>query len=67
MEEDFETIIEGFIDKIHTDFGLRLDIKNIFWRGFCSQGDGLCFDFKLEDKEAFEFLLKLNCENIQHL
>ena len=45
MEEDFETIIEGFIDKIHTDFGLRLDIKNIFWRGFCSQGDGLCFDF----------------------
>ena len=67
MEEDFETIIEGFIDKIHTDFGLRLDIKNIFWRGFCSQGDGLCFDFKLGDKEAFEFLLKLKCENIEHL
>ena len=67
MEEDFETILEGFIDKIHTDFGLRLDIKNIFWRGFCSQGDGLCFDFKLEDKEAFEFLTKLNCENIEHL
>ena len=67
MEEDFETILEGFIDKIHTDFGLRLDIKNIFWRGFCSQGDGLCFDFKLEDKEAFEFLTKLNCKNIQHL
>ena len=30
MEEDFETILEGFIDKIHTDFGLRSDIKNIF-------------------------------------
>ena len=67
MEEDYEMILEGFIDKIHTDFGLRLDIENIFWRGFCAQGDGLCFDFKLEDKEAFEFLLKLNCENIEHL
>ena len=67
MEEDYGMILEGFIDKIHTDFGLKLDIKNIFWRGFCSQGDGLCFDFKLEDKEAFEFLTKLNCENIEHL
>ena len=67
MEEDYGMILEGFIDKIHTDFGLKLDIKNIFWRGFCSQGDGLCFDFKLEDKEAFEFLLKLKCENIEHL
>ena len=67
MEEDFETILEGFIDKIHTDFGLRLDIKNIFWRGFCAQGDGLCFDFKLEDEEAFEFLTKLNCKNMEHL
>ena len=67
MEEDYGMILEGFIDKIHTDFGLKLDIKNIFWRGFCSQGDGLCFDFKLEDKEAFEFLTKLNCKNIQHL
>ena len=67
MEEDYEMILEGFIDKIHTDFGLRLDIENIFWRGFCAQGDGLCFDFKLEDKEAFEFLLKLKCENIEHL
>ena len=67
MEEDYEMLLEGFIDKIHTDFGLRLDIENIFWRGFCSQGDGLCFDFKLEDKEAFEFLTKLNCKNIEHL
>ena len=67
MEEDYEMILEGFIDKIHTDFGLKLDIENIFWRGFCSQGDGLCFDFKLGDKEAFEFLLKLKCENIEHL
>mgnify|MGYP000284633185 CR=1 FL=1 len=67
MEEDYEIILEGFIDKIHTDFGLKLDIENIFWRGFCSQGDGLCFDFKLGDKEAFEFLLKLKCENIEHL
>ena len=67
MEEDYGMILEGFIDEIHTDFGLKLDIKNIFWRGFCSQGDGLCFDFKLEDKEAFEFLLKLKCENIEHL
>ena len=67
MEEDYGMILEGFIDKIHTDFGLKLDIKNIFWRGFCSQGDGLCFDFKLEDKEAFEFLTKLNCENMEHL
>lgn len=67
MEEDYEMILEGFIDKIHTDFSLKLDIENIFWRGFCSQGDGLCFDFKLEDKEAFEFLLKLECENIEHL
>ena len=67
MEEDYGMILEGFIDKIHTDFGLKLDIKNIFWRGFCSQGDGLCFDFKLEDKEAFEFLTKLNCKNIEHL
>ena len=67
MEEDYEIILEGFIDKIHTDFGLKLDIENIFWRGFYSQGDGLCFDFKLGDKEAFEFLLKLKCENIEHL
>ena len=67
MKEDFETILEGFIDKIHTDFGLKLDIENIYWRGFYSQGDGLCFDFKLGDKEAFEFLLKLKCENIEHL
>ncbi len=67
MEEDYEMILEGFIDEIYTDFSLKLDIENIFWRGFCSQGDGLCFDFKLEDKEAFEFLLKLKCENIQHL
>ena len=67
MEEDYGMILEGFIDKIRADFGLKLDIKNIFWRGFCSQGDGLCFDFKLEDKEAFEFLTKLKCENIEHL
>lgn len=65
MEEDYEIILEGFIDKIHTDFGLRLDIENIFWRGFYSQGDGLCFDFKLENKEVLDFLIKLNYKNIE--
>ncbi len=43
---DYEPLYEGFIAKLK-NLGIEIEVKDIHWRGFSSQGDGMCFDFAL--------------------
>ena len=52
-----EGIVESFIDKLKVA-GVEVEEEKIHWRGFGSQGDGACFDFKIDGLEAINFLEK---------
>jgi hypothetical protein len=52
-----EGIVENFINKLETA-GVEIEENDIYWRGFYNQGDGACFDFKIEGIEALNFLEK---------
>lgn len=57
--DDSEILTEGFLESLKT-FGINIEDKDIHWRGFGSQGDGLSFDFKIEGLDAINFLKKIN-------
>lgn len=56
----YEGLYEDFILKLKNDYFIEIDDEDIYWRGFCSQGDGLSFDFKIEGLDAVNFLKKIN-------
>ena len=56
----YEGLYEDFILKLKNDYFIEIDDEDIYWRGFCSQGDGLSFDFKIEGLDAVNFLEKIN-------
>lgn len=53
-------LYEDFILKLKNDYFIEINEEDIHWRGFGSQGDGLCFDFKIEGLDAVNFLKKIN-------
>lgn len=57
--DDSEILTEGFLESLKT-FGIDIEDKDIHWRCSFSQGDGLCFDFKIEGLDAVNFLKKIN-------
>ena len=57
--DDSELLTEGFLESLKT-FGIDIEDKDIHWRGFGSQGDGLSFDFKIEGLDVVNFLKKIN-------
>ena len=54
---DYEPLYEGFISKLK-DLGIEITVKDIHWRGFWNQGDGLCFDFALTTTAEVRTFLK---------
>ena len=53
---DYEPLYEGFIANLKERYHIEIEQKDIQWRGFGSQGDGLSFDFSIADFEVTKFL-----------
>lgn len=53
---DYEPLYEGFIANLKERYHIEIEQKDIQWRGFGSQGDGLSFDFHIDDFEVTKFL-----------
>ena len=56
---DYEQIYEGIIEELKNEYKIEIIEKDIHWRGFGNQGDGLSFDFKVSGNEAIIFLNKV--------
>ena len=53
---DYEPLYEGFIKELQDKYHITIKQSDIHWRGFWSQGDGLSFDFEINDSEVAYFL-----------
>ena len=53
---DYEPLYEGFIKELQYKYHITIKQNDIHWRGFWSQGDGLSFDFEINDSEVAYFL-----------
>lgn len=53
---DYEPLYEGFIANLKEKYFIEIEQKDIQWRGFWSQGDGLSFDFTISDCDVVNFL-----------
>lgn len=62
---EYGMFYEGFIENLKKKYSVEIDEDDIHWRGFYSQGDGLCFDFEVVDEKAVNFLGTI--ESIMHL
>jgi len=49
-EPYYEAVYEDFVERMKEDFGAKIDLREITWSGFWSQGDGASFicDFDTE-------------------
>ena len=64
---DYEPLYEGFITNLKEKYFIEIEQKDIHWRGFCSQGDGLSFDFKLESSDVTSFLEAINAPHYEKI
>ena len=58
-DADYEPIYEGIIEELKNEYKIEIIERDIHWRGFGNQGDGLSFDFKVSGNEAIIFLNKV--------
>lgn len=64
---DYEPLYEGFITNLKEKYFIEIEQKDIQWRGFSSQGDGLSFDFKLESSDVTSFLEAINAPHYEKI
>lgn len=62
MDFDSDILYEGFKETLENDFGIDIKDKDIKWTGFGSQGDGLCFDFNISEKDTIKLLKHFNVD-----
>ena len=53
---EYDELYEGFIKKLKDVYHIDIKQSDIHWRGFWSQGDGLCFDFEIDNSDVAYFL-----------
>lgn len=59
-KEYYEGLYEDFIGELKK-VSIEIGEDDIHWRGFYSQGDGLCFDFEVCNQDAINFLMNIDC------
>lgn len=64
---DYEPLYEGFLIDLKK-YGIEIETKDIHWKGFGHQGDGLSFDFKLITlEESIKFLKAIELDNVENI
>ena len=55
---DYSHIYDDFILEMSEQYGANIDVDNIQWSGFWSQGDGACFTCDFDEEVIFPILKK---------
>ena len=55
---DYRHIYDDFILEMSEQYGADIDVDNIQWSGFWSQGDGACFTCDFDEEVIFPILKK---------
>lgn len=64
---DYEPLYEGFISNLKEKYFIEIEQKDIQWRGFWSQGDGLSFDFKIDGADVVNFLEAISAPHYEKI
>lgn len=59
----YDLVKEGFLEDL-SKYNIEPLDDNIYWAHSYSQGDGLCFDFKIDRNDSLEFLKIIEFANI---
>lgn len=64
---DYEPLYEAFLIDLKK-YGIEIETKDIHWKGFGHQGDGLSFDFKLTNKDdSLKFLKAIEFNLVENI
>lgn len=64
---DYEPLYKAFLIDLKK-YGIEIETKDIHWKGFGHQGDGLSFDFKLTNKDdSLKFLKAIELDVVKNI